>query len=56
MNSGDETRFTLNAQKAGISSKSKLRDLWMHKDLGKIGKEKAFTLPKYGIIVLKVVS
>lgn len=48
-----EKLFTLNTDKFGIANKY-IRDLWLHKDLGKIGKEKTFTLPKHGVIVLKV--
>ena len=51
---GKEQVFTLSAAKMGIGTKSKLRDLWLHKDLGKIGREKTFTIPKHGIVVLKV--
>ncbi|HQG38248.1 MAG TPA: glycoside hydrolase family 27 protein, partial [Chitinophagales bacterium] len=48
-----EKLFTLNTDKFGVANKY-IRDLWLHKDLGKIGKEKIFTLPKHGVIVLKV--
>lgn len=51
---GKEAVFTLDPEKAGVSSKSKLRDLWLHKDLGKVGKAQTFTIPKHGIVVLKV--
>lgn len=50
---GEEAVFTLDAQKAGISSKSRLRDLWQHKDLGKMSKAQTFTIPKHGIVVLQ---
>lgn len=54
MNRADEEQvFTLTAAKAGISPKSKLRDLWQHKNLGKMGVEKTFTIPKHGVVVLK---
>ncbi|MGF2411091.1 MAG: alpha-galactosidase [Ferruginibacter sp.] len=52
--SGKEKQFTLSAVSLGISKKSKLRDLWLHKDIGKIGDEKIFTIPKHGVVVLKV--
>ncbi len=51
---GKEQMFTLSSEKFSISKKSKLRDLWLHKNLGKIGIEKTFTIPKHGIVVLKV--
>jgi len=54
MNRADkEQPFILNATKVGINPKTKLRDLWQHKDLGKMGNEKTFTIPKHGIVVLK---
>lgn len=54
MNRGEEESFTLTAEKFRISKKSKLRDLWLHKDLGTIGSVKTFAIPKHGIVVLKV--
>lgn len=51
---GKDTTFTLHAGKAGIRSEDRLRDLWLHKNLGKMGKSRTFTLPKHGIVVLKV--
>jgi alpha-galactosidase len=55
LNRGEEEKvFTISAQKLGISNKSKLRDLWLHKDLGTIGKVQKITIPKHGIVVLKI--
>ena len=55
MNRGEkEVVFSFNAGKLGIDANSKLRDLWLHKKLGKAGKIKQFALPKHGIVVLKV--
>jgi hypothetical protein len=55
MNRGEnDAVFPLYAQKLGINAKSSLRDLWLHKDLGTIGKEQTFTIPKHGIVVLKI--
>ena len=54
MNRGDkEATFQLTARKSGISKKCRLRDLWLHHDLGKIGSEKTFVLPRQGIVVLR---
>lgn len=54
MNRADKEQvFTLTTAKAGISPKTKLRDLWQHKNLGKMGDKKTFTIPKHGIVVLK---
>lgn len=55
INRGDKEQvFTVAAAKLGISKKNKLRDLWLHKNLGKMGPEKTLTIPKHGIVVLKV--
>jgi hypothetical protein len=55
MNRNDkEMEFTLFPQKMNLSKTDKIRDLWQHKDLGTIGKQRKFTLAKHGIVVLKV--
>lgn len=55
MNRGEkEGSITLTTDKVGITPKSKLRDLWLHKNIGKAGTSPTFTIPKHGIIVLKV--
>lgn len=53
MNRSDETKtYTLSAQQLHLAANARLRDLWMHKDIGMIGEEKTFTVPKHGIVVL----
>ena len=54
LNRGEERVFKLTPKKVGVSEKSRLRDLWLHKDLGKIGSEQIFSIPKHGIVVLKI--
>lgn len=55
MNRGEEeTVYTLSAAKLGIARNSKLRDLWLHKDLGQTGHAKTFLLPRHGVVVLKI--
>ncbi|MES2774990.1 MAG: glycoside hydrolase family 27 protein [Bacteroidota bacterium] len=55
MNRGDkEQAFTVSAAKMGIRKKATLRDLWLNKGLGKIGKGRTFTIPKHGIVVVEV--
>lgn len=49
-----EKTFNLDTQKLNISKKSKIRDLWLHKNLGEIGIEKRFTISRHGIVVLKI--
>ncbi|GAB6010970.1 glycoside hydrolase family 27 protein [Viscerimonas tarda] len=48
-----EVEFTLFPEKLNLNKKSKIRDLWQHKDLGAIGKQRKFSLAKHGIVVLK---
>jgi hypothetical protein len=49
-----EKTFKLEAQKFDISKTTRIRDLWLHKNIGEIGNESTFTIPKHGIIVLKM--
>jgi hypothetical protein len=49
-----EVTFDLSAKTIGVSSKCKLRDLWLHKDLGQIGKSKKFAIPRHGTVVVLV--
>lgn len=51
--SENEQDFTFKPEMAVLEKSDKIRDLWQHKDLGKIGKEKVFTIPAHGVIVLK---
>ena len=54
MNHGEKTGQTaLTPEKIGVSSTSKLRDLWLHENIGKLGKSRTLTIPKHGIVVLK---
>jgi hypothetical protein len=55
MNRGDnEVSYQLIAEKIGLRKKSKLRDLWLHKNTGKLKSGKMLTIPKHGIVILKV--
>lgn len=57
MNRGTKTAdFSLDAKSLGIAANSKLRDLWLHTDLGTVKKQKQFAIPQHGIVVLKVGS
>ena len=54
MNRGEEQKVvTLSAQQLGLTKKTKLRDLWLHKDLGIMGAAQTVTIPKHGIVLLK---
>ncbi|MGJ1387101.1 glycoside hydrolase family 27 protein [Sphingobacterium spiritivorum] len=46
--------YTLDARSVGLTAGSNIRDLWLHRSLGKIGKERKFTIPAHGIVVLEV--
>lgn len=55
LNRGDkEQAYTLSAASLGLDRRSRLRDLWRHKDLGKTRKRRSFKIPKHGVVVLKV--
>lgn len=51
---GKQETIQLTPDKIGMSEKSSLRDLWRHENIGKLGKNRSFTIPKHGIVVLKV--
>ena len=46
--------YVLTNKSVQVGTKAKLRDLWLHADLGKMGVNKAFRVPAHGIVVLKV--
>jgi len=57
MNRGTKTTaFNLDAKSLGIKNSSRLRDLWLHADLGTIKNKKTFAVPGHGVVVLKVKS
>lgn len=51
--SGENRAYKLSAERAGIDSADSVRDLWLHKELGTLGNERTFSIPKHGIVVLK---
>lgn len=53
LNRGEEAHYTLATSKIKLDAKTKIRDLWQHKNLGKYGASRSFSLPKHGIIVFK---
>ncbi len=54
MNRGNkEVAFAVDPIKFGIGKKNKVRDLWLHKDLGELDKIGRLTIPKHGITVLR---
>ncbi|MDR0811920.1 MAG: glycoside hydrolase family 27 protein [Paludibacter sp.] len=57
MNRNDETAdFQFAAEKFSLKPTAKIRDLWQHRDLGKIGKTRSFTIAKHGVVVFKTVK
>ncbi|MFL9484945.1 glycoside hydrolase family 27 protein [Chitinophagaceae bacterium LWZ2-11] len=50
----EEKSFTITAQQTGFNNKSKVRDLWLHKDLGSFADKLTLTIPKHGVVVLKM--
>jgi hypothetical protein len=51
---GKDVSFAPGPEKLGISKKARLRDLWLHKNLGVAAENTQFNIPKHGIVVLKV--
>jgi len=49
-----EVIYNLRPARLGISTKSKLRDLWLHKDIGSAVTAKAVIIPRHGIVALKI--
>ena len=39
-----------------VSNKTNVRDLWLHKELGKLGNGMSIKVPRHGIVVLKVTA
>lgn len=55
LNRGDtEATYDLSAKSVNMSPRAKIRDLWLHRDLGKWGNTLSVKLPVHGIVVLKV--
>jgi hypothetical protein len=50
--SDKETMFKLDTKALNLSPKNRVRDLWLHRDEGNLGKNTKFILPPHGIIVL----
>jgi len=50
----DAVDYVLTNKSIQVAAKAKLRDLWLHADLGKIGEGKTFRVPAHGIVVLKI--
>ena len=53
---GKEITYTLKPKTIGIEKDTLIRDLWLHKDLGSIGKSRTFTIPKHGVVVFKTIG
>lgn len=57
MNRGGKTiNFDLKPELIKLKKSTKIRDLWLHKDLGKFGGIQKLEIPKHGVIVLQTVS
>jgi alpha-galactosidase len=49
-----ELKITLNFKTLGVDGQAKLRDLWQHKDLGVAQDSYTASVPKHGVVLLKV--
>ncbi|WP_028298506.1 glycoside hydrolase family 27 protein [Olivibacter sitiensis] len=55
MNRNEEkVKYQVSPKKLNAGRTCMIRDLWLHKDLGELGKERSLVLPAHGIIVLKI--
>ncbi len=50
---GKNASFNFKSDLVNLEKSTEIRDLWLHQDLGKIGKTKKVELPKHGIVVFK---
>lgn len=56
MNRGNNKKsFTLTPDKLHLNKKINLRDLWLHKNLGKLKSGKAFVIPTHGVVLLNII-
>ena len=54
-NLGESTqKGTLNFADIKVSGKQKIRDLWLHKDLGKFKSKFGYEVPSHGVVLLKI--
>lgn len=49
---GNITSFDLKPELVNLEKSTRIRDLWLHKKLGKIKKQMTFNIPKHGIVML----
>ncbi|WP_017257144.1 glycoside hydrolase family 27 protein [Pedobacter arcticus] len=55
LNRGNRTeKFVLTPELIGKKGRVRLRDLWLHKELGKLKQSRSFDIPKHGVVVMKV--
>lgn len=53
---GKEISYSLKTNEIGLNKNVELRDLWAHKDLGKLSQNSNFSIPKHGVVCLKVID
>ncbi len=46
--------ITLNFKDIGVQAPAKVRDLWQHKDLGTVDGSYSATVPRHGVVMLKI--
>ena len=50
---GKEVNYTLRTNEIGVGANATFRDLWEHKNIGKLSKRSNFKIPKHGVVCLK---
>ncbi len=56
MNRGEKQSFKFKPEMALLDKESEIRDLWLHENLGSIGKSKTFIIPEHGIVLFKTIE
>ena len=51
-----ELKMTLDLKMLGVTGPAKLRDLWQHQDLGTVDGSYVASVPKHGVVMLKVAN
>ncbi len=52
---GKATSFDLKPELVNLKKSTKIRDLWLHKDLGKFGEIRKLEIPRHGVVVFKTI-
>ncbi|MFV0291545.1 MAG: glycoside hydrolase family 27 protein [Mangrovibacterium sp.] len=51
---GKDATYTLTSKEIGVDKTAKFRDLWKHEDMGEWGKKQEFSIPKHGVVCVRM--